>query len=62
MQSITINIDNPQLAEKIYRLLGHFKKDGLEIVSKEDIDDLRLLAATRTEESVPFNEYMKNED
>lgn len=62
MQSITININNDKLADKVIWLLEHFKNDGLEIVSKEDMDDLKLLKATRNEDSVPFDEYMKNED
>lgn len=62
MQSITINIKNPQLAEKVYWLLGHFKNDGLEIVSKEDYDDLKLLKETRKEPTVSFDEYLKDEN
>jgi len=62
MQSMTINISNNKLADKIIWLLEHFKDEGLEIVSKEDMDDLKLLKATRNEDSVPFDEYMRNED
>ncbi len=62
MQSITINIDNDKLADKVTWLLEHFKNDGLEIVSKEDVDDLKLLKATRNEKSIPFDEYLKNEN
>lgn len=62
MQSITINISNDKLADKITWLLEHFKNKGLEIVSKEDMEDLKLLKATRNEDSVPFDEYIKNED
>ena len=62
MKSITININNDKLVDKVTWLLEHFKKDGLEIVSKEDIDDLKLLKATRDEVSEPFTEYLKNED
>jgi len=62
MQSITININNDKLADKIRWLLEHFKDEGLEIISKEDMDDLKLLKATRGEDSVPFDEYMKNEN
>ncbi len=47
MQSITINISNDKLAEKVTWLLEHFKHDGLEIISREDMNDLRLLKATR---------------
>jgi hypothetical protein len=58
MQSITINISNDKLAEKVIWFLEHFKNDGLEIVSREDMDDLKLLKATRREKSVPFNNYL----
>jgi len=40
--------------------LKHLKNDGLEIISKEDMDDLKLLKATRKEESIPFDEYLEN--
>ena len=60
MKSLTINFQNPQIFEKVLWLLEHFKKDGVEVVSKEDIDDLQALAKTRREESVPFEEYLKN--
>ena len=56
MHSITINISNDMLLEKVTWLLEHFKNDGLEIVSKEDMDDLKLLKATRKEESISFEE------
>lgn len=55
-----INFQNPQIFEKVLWLLEHFKKDGVEVVSKEDIDDLQALAKTRNEESVLFEEYLKN--
>ena len=60
MYSITINITNEKLIDKITWLLEHFKNDGLEIVSKEDMDDLKLLSATRNETSVPFDEYLNS--
>ncbi len=62
MQTIVINVNNDLLADKIKWLLEHFKSEGLEIVSKEDAYDLKLLRATRKEESVPFDEYLKNEN
>ena len=43
MQTLTINIANDTLVEKVMWLLEHFKNDGLEIVSKEDIEDLKNL-------------------
>lgn len=54
MKSLTINIQNETLVEKVIWLLDHFKNDGLEIVSKEDIEDLKHLSATRNEEKVPL--------
>ena len=47
MQTLTINIANDTLVDKVMWLLEHFKNDGLEIVSKEYIEDLKLLKATR---------------
>jgi hypothetical protein len=44
------------LVEKVLWFLNLLKKDGLEIVSREDMDDLKLLRATRGEESIPFEE------
>ncbi|GAB1450564.1 hypothetical protein MASR2M47_06200 [Draconibacterium sp.] len=61
MKSITININNDKLADKVIGLLEFLKNEGLEIVSKEDMEDLKLLKATRYEESVSFDEYLKNE-
>jgi hypothetical protein len=60
MQSITINISNEKLVEKVLWFLDLLKNEGLEIVSKEDMDELKLLKATRNEASIPFEEYMKN--
>lgn len=60
MQSLTINFQNPQIFEKVLWLLDHFKKDGVEIVSQEDIDDLKLLSKTRNEESVSLEDYLKD--
>jgi len=62
MQTLTINIANDTLVDKVMWLLEHFKNDGLEIVSKEDIEDLKLLKATREEETISFEKYLKNEN
>ncbi|MFW6239706.1 MAG: hypothetical protein ACOC98_03690 [Thermodesulfobacteriota bacterium] len=62
MQTIIINIHNEALADKVTWLLEHFQAEGLEIVSKEDLDDLKLLKATRGEETIPFDEFLKNEN
>lgn len=61
MKSITININNDKLANKVIRLLKSFKEEGLEIVSKEDMNDLKHLKATRDEESISFDDYLENE-
>ncbi len=57
MQSLTVNIPNDNILEKITWLLDHFKNDGVEIISKENIEDLKYLSATRKESSIPFEEY-----
>jgi hypothetical protein len=62
MKTLTINITNDTLVDKVMWLLEHFKNDGLEIVSKEDIEDLKLLKATRDEETLSFEKYLKNEN
>jgi hypothetical protein len=62
MQTLTINIANDTLLDKVMWLLEHFKKDGLEIISKEDMEDLKLLKATRDEKTVSFEEYLSNEN
>ena len=62
MQTLTINIQNETLAEKVLWMLEHFKSDGLEITSKEDVEDLKLLKSTRNEETVSFENYLKNEN
>ena len=61
MESITININNPGLTDKVTWFLKHLEADGLEILSKEDFQDLKLLKATRDEESIPFSEYLSDE-
>ena len=60
MQTITINIQNETLTKKVLWMLEHFKGDGLEISSKEDIEDLKLLKSTREEETVSFENYLTN--
>nr|VFJ48167.1 MAG: hypothetical protein BECKFM1743C_GA0114222_100564 [Candidatus Kentron sp. FM]VFJ48233.1 MAG: hypothetical protein BECKFM1743A_GA0114220_100568 [Candidatus Kentron sp. FM]VFK07526.1 MAG: hypothetical protein BECKFM1743B_GA0114221_100436 [Candidatus Kentron sp. FM] len=62
MPSITININDDKLVDKVIWLLEHFKSDGLEIVSREDMDDVRLLKASRNEGAISFDEYLKNEN
>ena len=59
MQTITININNDHLAEKVNWFLEHLKDDGLEIISKENIEDLKLLHATRDEDSISFESFLQ---
>ena len=49
MKTLTINIANDALVDKVMWLLEHFKNDGLEIVSRE-------------EETISFEKYLKNEN
>ena len=62
MNSFVINIKDESLKDKVLWLLEHFKNDGLEIVSKEDLDDLKLLKSSREDETIDFEEYLKNEN
>ena len=62
MKSLVINIKDETIVDKVLWMLEHFKNDGLEIVSKEDMDDLKLLKETRNEETIDFEDYLKNEN
>jgi len=62
MNTVTIGIKNEETKDKIMWFLKHLENEGVEIISEEDIEDLKILSATRGEESVPFSEYLKNED
>ena len=62
MKSIVINIKDDNLVDKVLWLLDHFKNDGLEVVSKEDMEDLKLLKETKNDEKINFEDYLKNEN
>ncbi len=62
MEAITININNPGLTDKVIRFLKHLEADGLEIISKEDFQDLKALKATRNEDAISFSDYLNNEN
>jgi hypothetical protein len=62
MHHITLNIKDEQLAKQVIWWLEHFKEDGVEIVSVEDLEDLKALHATRGEASVPFDDYLAHAD
>ena len=56
MKSITINFKSDSIAEKVLVILEQLRTEGLEIVLKEDLDDLKHLKATRRDKSVSFEE------
>ncbi len=58
MQTLTINIQNESLTKKVLWMLEHFKDDGLEITSNENIEDLKLIKATKNEETITFEESL----
>ena len=60
MKSLVINIKDDTIVDKVLWMLEHFKNDGLEIVSKDDMEDLKLLKETRSEEKINFEDYLKN--
>jgi hypothetical protein len=62
MYSLTLNVENESLMQKVIWMLEHFKSDGLEILIDEDEKDLNLIKQTRHEESISFEEYLKNEN
>jgi hypothetical protein len=62
MHHIAINVQNDQLAEKVLRALELFKGDDIEIVSIEDLEDLKVLQTTRDESSIPFEDYLAHAD
>ena len=62
MHHITISIKDDRLAKQVVWWLEHFKDDGLEIVSVEDLEDLKALQATRQEAPVSFEDYLTHAD
>ena len=62
MQTLTINIKNKKVADEITQLLENYRKEDLEIISVENLEDLKLLKNTRHEDAISFDEYLKNED
>ena len=62
MHSLIINIENKELMDKVLWMLKRFEKDGVEIASREDFEDWKMLKDTRSEATIPFTEYLKNEN
>ena len=52
------NSDN--LAQNIKCLLKKFKSKKLKIRENDDLEDLELLKATRDDETISFNKYIRD--
>ena len=52
MQTITLNVADNKITEKLLWVLERFKKDGVEISSVEDIEDLKLIYEAKKEGGV----------
>ncbi|MBN1903316.1 hypothetical protein JW926_18500 [Candidatus Sumerlaeota bacterium] len=61
MKTVTITIRDEDTKDRILWFLKHLENEGVEIMLQEDIEDLKLLAKTRGEESIPYSEYLANE-
>ncbi len=62
MKTVTLGIKDAATEKKVIWLLDHFKADGVEIMEKEDLSDLHAVLATRGEESISLEEYLKHAD
>ena len=60
MQTLTVNIQDDIVLDKVISLLEPLKNDGVEIVSQEDLSDLKLLKATRDEETISLESYLNS--
>lgn len=56
MQILTISVQTEDIKDKIVWFFKHLEQDGVEIISQEDVNDLRLLTETRNEKSISFSE------
>ncbi|MBW1650562.1 MAG: hypothetical protein JRJ44_07810 [Deltaproteobacteria bacterium] len=61
METISVAIKNKEVGNKVMSFLKDFENEGVEIINYEDIEDLKLLVATRQEESILFYERLKYE-
>ena len=61
MQTLTLGFKDSATEEKILWFLNHFKDDGVEVLSKGDLSDLRAVIATRNDEKISLEDYLKNE-
>lgn len=58
MQLLTVSIKTEETKNKIIWFLQHLETEGVEIISQEDINDLCLQIATKSEKTVSFAEYL----
>jgi hypothetical protein len=61
METITLNIQNKAIKEKIIRFLEDFVKSDIEITNIEDLKDLMLIeeAKKENEENIPLDKVLK---
>ncbi len=61
MQTITLNVADNKITEKLLWVLEHFKKDGVEISSVEDVEDLKLIYEAKKEggANIPLEAVLK---
>jgi hypothetical protein len=57
MQVLTISTKNKAIRDKIIWFLKHLENEGVEIILQEDIEDLKLLAATIKDKSIPYRNW-----
>ncbi|MBN2894427.1 MAG: hypothetical protein JXK05_00850 [Campylobacterales bacterium] len=59
---LALNIVNESVAEKLLWFLEHFKSEGIEITTIEDLEDLKLLQEARKErDSIDLEEFLKEQ-
>lgn len=62
MNSITINIKQQSIKNKIEDFLKTFNEDEIEVIIDEDIVDLNLIIDTRGEETIDLEDFIANEN
>lgn len=62
MENITLTIRNSAIKREILNFIQRFPTTDVELTTLDDIEDLKLLQNTRHEETVSFDDYLKNAD
>jgi hypothetical protein len=60
MESIALAIHDEKIRQEIVDFLKKFSDQEVELMSMEDVEDLRLLQKTRSEETMLFSDYLKS--